>query len=1019
LAVHRIAAGAWALCASQILLAQTIDFQREIRPILSDNCFQCHGPDSAARQADLRLDKRDSALAALADGTPIVPGKSAESLVYQRISSTDASFRMPPEEAHKSLTPAQIATIKRWIDAGAPWKEHWAFQAPVKPKLPAVKDAGWVRNPIDRFVLAKLEENGLAPAAAADKRTLIRRVALDTTGLPPKPAEVEAFVADNSANAYERMVDRYLASPHYGEHRARYWLDAARYADTNGIHFDNYRSIWPFRDWVIAAYNRNLPFDEFTVEQLAGDLLPNPTLDQRIATGFLRCGETTNEAGIIEDEYAEIYAKDRADTVGAVWLGMTVGCATCHDHKFDPILQKDFYALGAFFRNTTQKIMDGNLADTPPIVFVPREKDRAVWQQKTARLKAIAAEMEQARIAAKSDFEKWLAERTPEPKAQPIEPASDGFAAALAKPMPFSKSGGETLKDSPKVEDERPFSVSVRFFAPEKAQKYVVVGQQDTKDRGRGWLIDANNGQIGFRLIVDSGQGIEVRAADAEAVTPGTWNELVGTYDGSLKQTGMMLYLNGEPAVLAGLGARTGRLNGSIENDEDIVLGRSFTGGAIAEFHFYHGVLSQAEAHLLAVWPDTSAALAYPTAQLTAAARGNLLDWFLARHYAPYQKLAAEQHRLNLDVRELQGRGSATLVMEERTDQTPFAYTLYRGAYDQKRERVEAHPPSILPPMAASLPRNRLGFAQWLFTEDQPLTARVAVNRMWQEIFGAGLVKTADDFGSQGEPPSHAQLLDWLAVDFRESGWDMKRFYRQVLNSATYRQMALATPEKIARDPENRLLSRGPRFRMDAEMVRDYALAVTGLLASQVGGPSVRPYQPEGIWEAVAMLGSDTRFYRADSGPGLYRRSVYTLWKRAAPPASMEVFNGPTRESCVVRRERTDTPLQALATMNDVQFVEAARFLAETAMENAAGFDARLDYIASRVLMRPLAAGERAIARKAYDDFERYYSAHPEDARKFLDDGDRKPDPSLAPSEHAALTMLTSQFLNLDEVFNK
>jgi hypothetical protein len=559
----------------------------------------------------------------------------------------------------------------------------------------------------------------------------------------------------------------------------------------------------------------------------------------------------------------------------------------------------------------------------------------------------------------------------------------------------------------------------VRFFAPEKPRNYVVVGQQDTKDRGRGWLIDANSGQIGFRLIGDSGQGIEVRAADARAIVPGTWNELVGTYDGSLKQTGMMLYLNGEPAVLAGLGARTGRLNGSIENDEDIVLGRSFTGGAIAEFHYYHGVLSQAEAHLLAVWPGTSAALEYPTAQLTAAARAGLLDWFVARNYTPYQKLAAEQHRLNLDVRELQGRGSATLVMEERTDQMPFAYTLYRGAYDQKRERVEAHPPSILPPMAASLPRNRLGFAKWLFSEDQPLTARVAVNRMWQEIFGVGITKTADDFGSQGEPPSHAQLLDWLAVDFRESGWDMKRFYRQVLNSATYRQMALATPEKIAKDPENRLLSRGPRFRMDAEMVRDYALAVTGLLAPQVGGPSVRPYQPDGIWESVAMLGSDTRFYKADSGPGLYRRSIYTLWKRAAPPASMEVFNGPTRESCVVRRERTDTPLQALATMNDVQFVEAARFLAETAMQNAIGADARLDFIASRVLMRPLSANERAIARKAYDDFDHYYSAHPEDAHKFLDDGDRKPDPSLAPSEHAALTMLTSQFLNLDEVFNK
>jgi hypothetical protein len=422
---------------------------------------------------------------------------------------------------------------------------------------------------------------------------------------------------------------------------------------------------------------------------------------------------------------------------------------------------------------------------------------------------------------------------------------------------------------------------------------------------------------------------------------------------------------------------------------------------------------------LLTVWPDIAAALAYPTAALTPTARQSLLDWFLARRYEPYGTLAAEQHRLNLDLREIAGRGSATLVMEERTDEKPFAYTLYRGAYDQKRDRVDAHTPVVLPPMASSLPHNRLGFARWLFTEDQPLTARVAVNRMWQEIFGVGLVKTADDFGSQGEPPSHPQLLDWLAVDFRESGWDVKRFYRQVLNSSTYRQLALATPDKLAKDPENRLISRGPRFRMDAEMLRDYALAASGLLAPQTGGPSVRPYQPEGIWEAVAMDGSNTRFYKADNGTGLYRRSLYTLWKRAAPPASMDVLNAPTREACTVRRERTDTPLQALATMNDVQFVEAARYLAETAMENAIGFDARLDYISARVLERPLAANERLIARRAYNDFERYYSAHPEDARKFLDDGERKPDPSLAPSEHAALSMLTSQLFNLDEVLNK
>jgi hypothetical protein len=430
-------------------------------------------------------------------------------------------------------------------------------------------------------------------------------------------------------------------------------------------------------------------------------------------------------------------------------------------------------------------------------------------------------------------------------------------------------------------------------------------------------------------------------------------------------------------------------------------------------------VLSQAEATLLSVWPDTAAALAYPTAAPTPTARANLLDWFLTRFYEPYRQLAAEQHRLNLDLREMAGRGSATLVMEERAGEPPFAYTLYRGAYDQKRDRVEAHTPVVLPPMASSLPRNRLGFARWLFTEDQPLTARVAVNRMWQEIFGVGLVKTADDFGSQGDPPSHPQLLDWLAVDFRESGWDVKRFYRQVLNSAAYRQMALATPGKLAKDPENRLLSRGPRFRMDAEMLRDYALAASGLLAPQTGGPSARPYQPDGIWEAVAMNGSNTRFYKADTGSGLYRRSLYTLWKRAAPPASMEVFNAPTRESCVVRRERTNTPLQALATMNDVQLVEAARALAEAAMQTSAGFDARLDYISARVLIRPLDAGERLIARRAYTDFEHYYSAHPEDARKFLDDGERKPDPSLAPSEQAALTMVASQLLNLDEVLNK
>ncbi len=992
-----------------------MDFQREIRPILSDNCFQCHGPDSAARQAGLRLDRRESALEVRPNGAPIVPGKSAESLLYQRISDPDVNLRMPPPDSHKRLTAAQIAVFKRWIDGGAPWKEHWAFQSPVKPKPPAVKDAAWVRNPIDRFILAKLEEKGLAPAPVENRRALVRRVALDTTGLPPKPAEVETFLQDASPGAYERMVDRYLASPHYGEHRARYWLDAARYGDTHGIHVDNYREIWPYRDWVIAAFNRNLPFDQFTIEQLAGDLLPNPTLDQRIATGFQRCNVTTNEVGIIDEEYAEIYAKDRADTVGAVWLGMTVGCATCHDHKFDPISQKDFYALGAFFRNTTQKVMDGNISDTPPVLLVPRAADRAAWEQKTARLSAIRAEMEQARETA-AGFLRAVAPRAP--ARTQAATAGKRRRRLRGRPRPAARvrqgRGPHARKESQggcreAVLHQHPFPVSAE--GPELHHRRPA---EPARSQSR---VGGRHHGAADRLPPDRRQRHchrsprrRRRSAQARHL------ECPRGHVRWLAQPVRHHALPQRPRC----GSRRGWAPAT----------RASTAASISKTQSSWDARSRAapspiSASSTASSPKPKRACSAgppppqhsPNPPRISAPRA--ADWYLLRSYEPYRKLAAEQHRLNLDLREIARRGSTTLVMEERADQKPFAHTLYRGAYDQKRDRVEAATPAVLPPMASSLPRNRLGFARWLFTEDHPLTARVAVNRMWQEIFGVGLVKTADDFGSQGEPPSHAQLLDWLAVDFRESGWDVKRFYRQVLNSATYRQMALATADKLAKDPENRLLSRGPRFRMDAEMLRDYALAASGLLAPQTGGPSVKPYQPEGIWEAVAMDGSNTRFYKPDSGAGLYRRSLYTFWKRSAPPASMDVFNAPTRESCVVRRERTNTPLQALAAMNDVQFVEAARVLAEAAMENTNGFDARLDYISARVLARPLAADERQIARRSYNDFERYYSAHPDDARKFLDDGERKPDPSLAPGEHAALTMLASQLLNLDEVLNK
>ncbi|MEO8370231.1 MAG: DUF1549 domain-containing protein, partial [Candidatus Solibacter sp.] len=640
-----------------LLSAATVDFQRDVRPVLSDNCFQCHGPDEKSRMAGLRLDRRDTALEARPRGAAIVPGKSAASLLVQRISETNAARRMPPESAHKHLTPAQIDLLRQWIDQGASWKEHWAFQAPVKAAPPAVRNVAWPRNAIDRFVLARLEAEGLAPAPAADARTLIRRVALDVTGLPPKPAEIDTYLKDLAPGAYERMVDRYLASPHYGEHRGRYWLDAARYGDTHGIHIDNYRDIWPYRDWVIAAFNRNLPFDRFTLEQLAGDLLPNPTLDQRIATGFQRCAVTTNEAGIIEDEYAEIYAKDRADTTGAVWLGLTVGCATCHDHKFDPILQKDFYALGAFFRNTTQKVMDGNISDTPPIILVPRAEDRARWQAIQSRLTAVAAEMDAVRKLT------WAPSSVP--TSEPIETAFIADLPAVASLLPFIRPGGREFENPPKQEAEKPFSVSASFLLPAKDQSYVVASQQNSRDRNRGWSIEIAGRVAAFRIVGNNGEAIEVRSANPE-IKLGEWNHVTGTYDGSRNQSGLALYVNGRNVSVQGLGARAAKLSGNINVDDPIVAGRSLAGGYISDLRVFRRVLTEAEARLMSEWPA-----------IRGGDRAALVTYQLQTASEPYRRLAAEQHKLNLEAREIARRGAVTQVMEERNGEAPFAFTLY------------------------------------------------------------------------------------------------------------------------------------------------------------------------------------------------------------------------------------------------------------------------------------------------------------------------------------------------------
>jgi len=1003
--------------------AKPIDFQREIRSILSDNCFQCHGPDATSRMANLRLDLKESALEKRKSGAAIVPSNASASLLYRRIVDKNPGRRMPPSYSHKTVTDAQAALIKRWIDEGAPWQEHWAYQAPTKPKaLPVVRNAAWVRNPIDRFVLAKLEASLLSPAAHADKRTLIRRVALDLTGLPPAAADVEAFAKDLSPNAYEKMVDRYMASVHFGEHRARYWLDAARYGDTHGIHVDNYREMWPYRDWVIQAFNRNMPFDRFTVEQLAGDMLPNATLEQKIASGFQRCNVTTNEAGLIEDEYAEIYAKDRAETVGAVWLGLTVGCATCHDHKFDPILQKDFYALGAFFRNTTQRVMDDNIPDTPPVLVVPRSEDRARWDAVSSRLAEVRKDLARMRAEAAVPSSYVLP-----PTARPLDAELytmklkdlDAFAGNIGHlgetPNPnlnaffFHENTGVEVQDAPALDASKPFTISAGFYFPKPEQGYTIAAQQDPKDKNRGWVLDVGARVVGLRLIGDNGFNIEVRAAHLEQIQHGSWNHVVVTYDGSQQQSGLTMYLNGRAIMTQGGGNQNTMLPGSIAPaNTPLLLGRSLASGAIADFRMFSRVASEAEAVLLSQW--TSLESGDPAA---------LSSYWLLKENPTFGRLSSEQNALNLEAKAIARRGAITHVMHERTDQMPSAHLLFRGAYDQKRDKVEAGTPGILPPMKADLPRNRLGFAKWLMADEHPLTARVTANRMWQEIFGVGLVKSADDFGSQGEQPVNQDLLDWLAVDFRESKWDVKRFYKQVLLSSAYRQAAVATPAKLAKDPDNRLLSRGPRFRMDAEMVRDYALASSGLLVPAVGGPSVKPYQPDGVWEAVAMIGSNTRFYKRDEGDKIYRRSLYTFWKRSAPPAAMDTFNAPTRESCTVRRERTNTPLQALATMNDVQFVEAARGLAERAYRAALTLDSRMDFLSQSVVARVFSPAEKLIAASAYRAFLKRYDSKPEEAKKLLAVGEKKADASIPAAEYAALTMLANQLLNLDEVLNK
>ena len=1042
--------------------ASGIEYNRDIRPILAENCFACHGPDSAARKAELRIDRRDDAVAMKA----IVPGKPAESELIRRIFSKESFEQMPPPKSHKTLKPEQKELLKKWIAAGAEYQPHWSFIAPTRPKLPAVKDKGWVRNPIDNFVLAKLEAAGLKPAPEADRRTLARRLALDLTGLPPDPADVEEFVNDKSDVWYEKYVDKLLATPQWGEHRGRYWLDYARYADTHGIHFDNFREVWSFRDWVINAFNKNQPFDQFTIDQLAGDLLPNPTLDQRIATGFNRCNITTNEGGVIAEEYVVLYARDRTETTSQVWMGLTTGCAVCHDHKYDPITQRDFYALSAFFNNTTQGAMDGNISNTPPTIPVPLAEDRVRFDAIAKELGATREKLTARKAGAKPDFDKWLKTATaatvlgenPLKGLRLHAPLTDGvgeetrFAvdgqvrsahfdapfgwgpgARGGKAFVVKTAGAGGPPFIPEVGDfdtKQPFTASAWVKLGKRNSTGAIVARMDSVNKHRGWDLWVERDRIGMHLINTFPESA-LKVTTTAPVPVNQWVHVAVSYDGSAKPGGITIYVNGKPQATT---TQFDTLKGTTKTTVPLTVGQRYNAdgrllnAGIEDLRIYDRKLNAAEVDQLVRYGGAADALAKPAGKRTPAETDLTFGWWLATFDKPTRDLEMQIATLQAEETAIKSRGTIAHVMNEKPGEAG-AFLLFRGDYDKRRDPVKAGTPKSMPPLPPNLPRNRLGLAKWLVSKDHPLTARVTVNRFWQELFGTGIVRTSGDFGIAGELPSHPELLDWLAVEFRDptpglccadpKPWDIKQFFRLLVSSATYRQAAVTTPQKLEMDRDNRLMSRGPRFRMDAEMIRDQALAASGLLVKKLGGPSVRPYQPTGVWEAVAMPGSNTRDYKRDTGDKLYRRSMYTFWKRSAPPASMEVLNAPSRETCTVRRDRTNTPLAALLTLNDVQFVEAARVLAEHTLAAGADDAKRLDFIAKRVLARPFRAEEVAIITDVLKSLRAHYKEKPADAKKLIAFGDSKADPKLDASELAAWTMLANQLLNLDEVLNK
>ena len=1020
-------------------LPEVVDFNFHVKPILADRCFACHGPDASTREADLRLDEPESAIEErLESGNfAIVPGNLRKSQVFRRIISDDPEKQMPPAGSNLTLSENEVALLARWIEQGAEYKPHWSLLALNEPEHLDVDDDAWIQNPIDRFVLSTLKQKGWVPSPQADKEILIRRVTLDLTGLPPTLSEIDAFLADSNEDAYEKLVDRLLNTDAYAERMAMEWLDVARYADSHGYSQDGYRYMWPWRDWVIEAFSENMPFDKFVTWQLAGDLLPDATQEQRLATAFLRNQRINSEGGIVPAEYLVEYGVERAATVGTAFMGLTLECARCHDHKYDPISQKEFYEVYAFFNNVNEAGLvqkDGNsgpqvlLADSTTKQRIGELAEQIQKQRqkidarkrdvKVVDLNAVEVFQNKA-LTAYLDFEgEHLSEDrinsrlSHSIKGEPEQ--EDGYAGWGLRFTPYD--GVNVDSEVADFDRSDPFTFSFWLKPYQESDYMVVLIKMASKNDGyRGYSLTLDQGKPTLRMISAYPANL-IEVQSEKALPKGSWSHVVVSYDGLGSANGVRMYVNGfsvpmeigfdqlsqsirferPPRLQVG-----GRMQEQLEIDDGYAV--------IDELRIHRRAISELEARLLADGKQNGVKY---NADLKKAHYLSQQDPVYLSEKDRLFSLIKERHSL-LDT--LRG----VMVMDELPTPRP-AYVLGRGHYLSPEEQVFPNTPDVILPYPGGLPKNRLGFAQWLLLEDHPLTARVTVNRYWQMYFGTGLVKTVEDFGNQGDLPTHPELLDWLAYTFRENGWDIKALQKLIVMSATYRQRSQVDLERRRADPENQWLARGPSHRLSAEMLRDQALAASGLLVRKIGGESVKPYQPHGLWSEKSFFSNVLKAYEPDTGDKLYRRSMYTFWRRTAPPPTMVLFDAPTRDNCTVRRQQTNTPLQALVLLNDPQFVEASRVLAGRVLMQFPDDPASQITHAYRALsgLNPTPAVE-ALLLDLYLEAEEDFQEAPQDAHSLLAIGEAPGLGHLDPMQQAALTVVCNTIMSFDEVVMK